>query len=85
MSSNELNTATAPEYRLYRVEKIEPPTGLQGDDWYRYIVRRKNGDIVGNRCGSRQQVENYAQSFTDALNARSSALGNSLWTRPRKY
>lgn len=85
MSSTEYDTTTDPEYRLFRVEKIEPPTGMQGTDWYRYIVKRKNGDIIGNRCGSYQQVESYAQSFTDGLNARSASLGNSMWTRPRKY
>lgn len=72
------------QYRLVRVEKSDPPAGMQGDNWYRYILRRKNGDIVGRRCGSYQQVSNYAQTFTEELNARVAGLGASLWTRHRK-
>ena len=74
----------APEYRLDRVEKSEPPAGMQGDDWYRYVVKRKNGDIIGNRCGSYQQVSSYAEALTESLNARSAGLGNPTWSRSRK-
>lgn len=72
------------EYKLVGVEKSDPPAGMQGDDWYRYVLRRKNGDIEGRRCGSYQQVSHYAQAFTKELNARVSGLGSSLWSRHRK-
>ncbi|HEY9199300.1 MAG TPA: hypothetical protein VIR60_08035 [Gammaproteobacteria bacterium] len=72
------------QYKLVRVEKADPPAGMQGDDWYRYVLRRKNGDIVGRRCGSYQQVSRYAEEFTEVLNARVSGVGSSLWTRHRK-
>ena len=85
MPSIKSDATLGREYSLVRVEKTDPPAGMQGNNWYRYIVKRKNGDIIGNRCGSFQQVSSYAQSFTDGLNARASVLGNSLWTRPRKY
>jgi hypothetical protein len=71
-------------YRLVRVEKSEPPAGIQGGSWYRYTLSRKNGDIVGRRCGSYQQVSSYAQAFTEVLNARAAGLGTSLWTRRQK-
>lgn len=73
-----------PEYRLERVEKSDPPAGTQGDDWYRYVVKRKNGDIIGSRCGSYQQVSSYAEALTETLNARSACLGNPSWSRSRK-
>ena len=75
---------SGPEYRLDRVEKSEPPAGMQGDNWYRYVVKRKNGDITGSRCGSYQQVSSYAEALTDSLNARSASLGNPTWSRSRK-
>jgi hypothetical protein len=71
-------------YRLVHVEKSEPPAGIQGGNWYRYTLRRKNGDIVGRRCGSYQQVSRYAQAFTEDLNARATGVGKSLWTRGRR-
>lgn len=74
-------TRKVPEYRLVRVEKTDPPAGANGGSWYRYVVARHNAEIVGNRCGSLQQVRRYAQEFTDALNTRSIALGHSVWAR----
>ncbi len=79
------DVTTTPEYSLYRVEKISPEAGMPGDNWYRYIVKRKNGEIVGNRCGSYQQVSEYAQTFTDRLNERTSTLGSTSWSRHNKY
>jgi len=73
----------APEYRLVRVEKTDPPAGANGC-WCRYVVARHNAEIVGNRCGSLQQVRRYAQEFTDALNTRSIALGHSVWARQHR-
>lgn len=85
MSSDKTDVTLGCEYSLDRIEKIAPLAGMQGDDWYRYIVKRKNGEIVGNRCGSYQQVSDYAQSFTDGLNERANILGNTAWTRHRRY
>ncbi|MBZ0071534.1 MAG: hypothetical protein WCY26_07750 [Thiohalobacteraceae bacterium] len=84
MPSIEPVTHTPPEYKLIRVEKAEPPAGVNGGSWYRYVVTRKNAEIVGNRCGSLQQVRRYAQEFTDALNTRAIALGHSVWARPHR-
>lgn len=85
MSSNKTDVTMGPEYSLDRIEKIPPLAGMPGDNWYRYIVKRKNGDIVGNRCGSYQQVYDYAQTFTDRLNDRSSASASAPWSRHNKY
>ena len=85
MSSNKTDVTMGSEYSLDRIEKIAPIAGMPGDNWYRYIVKRKNGEIVGNRCGSYQQVSDYAQTFTDRLNERSSVLASTPWSRHNKY
>jgi len=71
------------EYDVISVEKIDPPTGMDGANWYRYVIGRGNSTMVGNRRGTLKQVTEHAKTLASDLNARSGRNGKSLWA-PRQ-
>ena len=71
------------EYNVLSVEKIDPPAGLEGANWYRYVIGRGSSTMVGNRRGTLKQVTEHAKTLASDLNARSGRNGKSLWA-PRQ-
>ena len=59
-------------YRVASVTKATPPTGLDGTDWYRYVLEGGHSPITGWRRGSLADVKAYAQISADELNERRS-------------
>ena len=58
------------EYALISVEKTDPPSGEDGNNWYQYIVGRGNSSLVGKRRGTLKQVKEHAECLAGDLNAR---------------
>ena len=71
------------EYNVLSVEKIDPPAGMDGANWYRYVIGRGTSTMVGNRRGTLKQVTEHANTLASDLNARSGRNGKSLWA-PRQ-
>jgi hypothetical protein len=65
------------------VEEAAIPQGAEGDDWCRYVIENAHSTMTGWRRGSLQDVTQYAQGYTEKLNAHSNG-GASLWTSRRK-
>lgn len=60
------------EYTLISVEKTDPPSGVEGGNWYRYIVGRGSSSLVGKRRGTLKQVTEHAETLAEDLNSRRS-------------
>ena len=58
------------EYRVASVTKAAPPTGMEGADWYRYVLEGGHSPITGWCRGSLADVKAYAQVSADELNER---------------
>jgi len=71
------------EYNVLSVEKIDPPDGMEGANWYRYIIGRGASTMVGNRRGTLKRVTEHARTLVKDLNARSGRNGKSLWAPAR--
>lgn len=58
------------EYFVAEVEKIDPPKGESGDNWFRYTIGHGSSPITGIRSGSMTSVKRYAKEFAENLNRR---------------
>jgi hypothetical protein len=79
------NGIAGKEYNLISVKKTDPPAGVEGKDWYCYIIERyparAGSSIVGKMRGSLKHVTSKAESFVEELNARSGFRGSrSTWS-----
>ena len=70
-------------YTVASVEKSEPPGGVEGCDWYCYIVVSGRSTITGYCRGSRQDATCRAQDFAEDLNSRMGGVKPFGWT-PRR-
>ena len=78
MDNNQDNSGNSQQFRVTRVEKIEPPEGIQDGEWYRYIIDHRSSRIDGKRQGTRLAVTRYAEEYAENLNLRSK-LGYSAY------
>jgi hypothetical protein len=53
------------------IEKSDSPKDMNGDYWYRYIVRQNKRIITGFKAGTLKSVTEHVESFTEGLNERS--------------
>ena len=73
-------------YNVLSIEKINPPEGTEGKNWYQYTIGRNKNPrdrrsvITGSRRGSLKQVTLYAEEFANSLNIRNGKFGKSSWT-----
>lgn len=58
------------DYRVGSVTKTQPPSGAEGNDWYRYVLEGGHSPISGWRQGSLEDVTEFAQRSADELNER---------------
>ncbi len=77
--------AVSPDktYQVVKVEKTEPPVGIEGGNWYRYVIALEGEQIVGNRRGTLKQVKEYAEESALNLSSRV-ARGTSSWSSRNK-
>jgi len=60
-------------YQVASVDKVSPPAGGQGGDWYRYVLVNEGSRIIGLRPGTSEEVMEYAMNCAEAFNLRSAA------------
>lgn len=70
-------------YHVAAVEKIDTPAGVEGGNWYRYVIALEDEAIVGNRRGTLEQVTQHANECAESLSARS-VRGTSTWSSRNK-
>lgn len=58
------------EYEIESVVSAEPPTGMEGSDWYCYTIVQGTNKIVGYRQGSLSSVTTAVEENVNLLNER---------------
>lgn len=71
-----------PDYKVTSVEKTVSPLDTSTDDWYEYVISNEDSIITGQRCGTLNQVTQYAQEYSEQLNERMNNGGS--YYRPKK-
>ena len=61
---------SSEEYQVTKVEKTTAPEGMQGDNWYRYVIRRGNQVIDCKKNGTRKAVVEHAENVAEQINLR---------------
>lgn len=58
------------EYRVDSVKPSDPPSGMTGTDWHRYVIVQGSNSIHGYRPGSRRAVMTAVEEIVAQLNER---------------
>ena len=61
---------TDSAYRVMSVKKTDTPSGLQNDNWFRYVIGHGRMKIEGLRPGTLKTVTAHAKSVAEDLNDR---------------
>jgi hypothetical protein len=70
------------QFHVSTIEKIDPPDGTSGEDWYEYTIGEGSSAIKGKRSGTLKSVRLHAEEFAENLNRRA-ALGYSAYAARR--
>lgn len=57
-------------YEIVSVQRAEPPPGLEGSDWYRYVITQGSNTINGCRQGDLNAVTLAVEEIVVQLNER---------------
>ena len=57
-------------YEIVSVQRAEPPPGLEGSDWYRYVITQGSNTINGCRQGNLNAVTLAVEEIVVQLNER---------------
>lgn len=60
----------ADDYQILSVEPADPPRGLAGAGWYRYIIGQGENTIHGYRQGDLESVTESVEAIVERLNER---------------
>ena len=65
--------ATNSAYKVVKVEKTTAPTGMPGDNWYRYVIQK--GDLPNSlmeckKTGTLKAVTAHAKDVAKTINLR---------------
>ncbi len=71
------------KYRVVTVEKTNPPEGLPGDNWHRYVIGQGASRIEGRKPGTLEDVIQHAETAVEELNSRSGKGGMTYAPRKR--
>ena len=63
-------------YRVASVEKIDPPEGMPGNNWHRYVIERGKSTIDGIKPGTLKAVTEHAETVANDLNERAHKGGS---------
>ena len=74
---------TRPTYELISVDKIDTPAGMEGDNWYRYVLGQGASKIDGLRQGSLKSVTQHAEDYSKELIERIRNGGSIFSTRKK--
>lgn len=70
-------------YQVVTVEKIDTPEGMEGNNWYRYVIDYGKSVIEGKKPGTLKVVKAHAESVVKELNSRSFGNGGLYSYAPR--
>ncbi len=71
------------KYQVVSVVKTDPPEGMPGDNWYRYVIGEGGSKIEGLKPGSLKAVTRHAETVAEDLNARTGRGGSTYAPRKR--
>jgi len=71
------------KFNITKIEKTDPPEGVQEGDWYRYVIGKGSSEIQGKRSGTLQSVTEYAEEYASNLNQRT-AQGYSAYAATKR-
>ena len=57
-------------YEIVSVQRAEPPPGVEGSDWYRYVITQGDNTINGCRQGNLKAVTMAVEEIVVQLNER---------------
>lgn len=60
----------ADDYEIVSVESSDPPRGLAGAGWYRYVIGQGENTIHGYRQGDLESVTESVKAIVERLNER---------------
>ena len=69
-------------YSVTSVEKSTAPEGMEGDNWFVYVVAQGDASIEGKKSGTLKSVTEHAEAFAEDLNSRTGKGGSTY--APRK-
>lgn len=80
-----IKPAASPDkaYRVVTVEKTDPPEGIIGGNWHRYVIELEEQSIVGVRRGTLKQVTEHARECAENMSNRF-ARGSTHWSSRNK-
>ena len=58
------------DYEIVSVESADPPTGLAGPGWHRYVIGEGRNTIQGYRRGDLKSVTESVEAIVEGLNER---------------
>lgn len=64
------NDTSNQMFRVVEVDNTNPPEGITGDNWYRYVIGQGHSRIEGKKPGTLQSVTEHAESVVEDLNSR---------------
>lgn len=70
-------------YQVETVEKIDTPEGMTGNNWHRYVIRRRNSIISGMKPGTLNSVTRHAETVAEDLNLRAGGMASAYTARRR--
>ena len=71
------------KFNITKIEKTNPPEGIQEGDWYRYVIGKGSSEIQGKRPGTLQSVTEHAKEYASNLNQRA-AQGYSTYAATKR-
>lgn len=65
------SSETQLPYKVVTIRQAEPPPGMEGSSWHRYVIAFKGGEsIEGCRQGDLKVATGAVQDIVDQLNER---------------
>lgn len=64
-----------PKFKVISIDKTEAPSGMSGDNWFRYVIGQGTSKIEGLTMGSKKNVTEHAEAIAFDLNGRSKGGG----------
>ena len=66
------------QYKVELVEETTPPEGLEGGNWFRYVVGEGKARIEGKKPGTLASVKKHAEQFAKELNELKQSVQDAL-------
>ena len=83
MTSAQLKTLK-DHYRVVTVEKTDPPDGMGGGNWHRYVIERGTSVVTGKKPGTLRAVTAHARQVAQDLNSRTGVNAGSRYAGRRR-